>query len=107
MEIRNRETESDIKRGRARVEASCDLHNMSTDAAHRQIRNIVSLNRLKGHRCNLIVTGKGHNGEGKIRCRFRLWLKTEEAKKIISSCSVALIRHGGTEAIYLFFRRTK
>lgn len=105
--IVNRESERNIKRGRVRVEAFCDLHDLSVNAAHNQIRKFVQQNRLKGCRCVLIITGKGHNGEGKIRRTFRLWLETEEAKKLISGYSTAHVRHGGAGAFYLFLRRTK
>lgn len=105
--IVNRESERNIKRGRVRVEASCDLHDLSVNAAHNQIRKFVRQNRLKGCRCVLIITGKGHNGEGKIRRTFRLWLETEEAKQLISGYSTAHVRHGGAGAFYLFLRRTK
>lgn len=103
--IQNRESERQVKRGQVQIDAVCDLHFYSENLAHVIMKEFVVRKRGEGCRCVLVITGKGHGGEGKIRRSFRLWLETKEAYSLISGYSQAHYKHGGEGAFYLFLRR--
>lgn len=105
QKIQNRESERQVKRGQVQIDAACDLHYFSENVAHVKMKEFVLRKRREGCRCILVITGKGHGGEGKIRRSFRLWLETKEAYSLISGYSPAHYKHGGEGAFYLFLRR--
>lgn len=105
--IQNRESERQVKRGKVRIDDTCDLHFYSENVAHVIMKEFVVRKRREGCRCVLVITGKGHGGEGRIRRSFRLWLETKEAYSLISGYSPAHYKHGGEGAFYLFLRRPR
>lgn len=105
--ILNRESERQIRRGDVRIDATCDLHYLSVNAAHTTMKQFVIRKRQEGCRCILIITGKGHGGEGLIRRSLRMWLETDEARSFITGFSQAHYKHGGAGAFYLFLRKSK
>lgn len=107
LEILNRESERQIRQGDVRIDAKCDLHYLSLNVAHVTMKRFVIRKRQEGCKCLLIITGKGHDGEGAIRRGFRMWLETDEARSLISGYSQAHYKHGGAGAFYLFLRKSK
>lgn len=107
QKIQNRESERQVKRGKVQINAVCDLHFYSENVAHVIMKEFVVRKRREGCRCVLVITGKGHGGEGRIRRSFRLWLETKEAYSLISGYSQAHYKHGGEGAFYLFLRRPR
>ena len=105
--ILNRESERQIRLGDVQIDATCDLHYFNGDLAHSIMKRFVIRKRQEGCRSVLIITGKGHGGEGLIRRSFRLWLETEEARSLITGFSPAHYKHGGAGAFYLFLRKSK
>lgn len=106
-EMLNRESERQIRRGDVEIDATCDLHYFNGDLAHSIMKRFVIRKRQEGCRSILIITGKGHGGEGLIRRSFRLWLETEEARSLITGFAPAHYKHGGTGAFYLFLRKSE
>lgn len=48
-----------LKRGRYKIDARLDLHGMTQDEAHRALVGFIASAARDGHRCVLVITGKG------------------------------------------------
>ena len=67
----------------------------------------------RGHRCVLVITGKGVRpdgfnsgrlGAGILRRRFREWLNEDAFRQHVVRAAPAHPRHGGTGAFYVFLK---
>lgn len=94
-----------VRRGRVRVEARIDLHDLTLAAAKPALERglIRAYNRGKG--CVLVITGKGIRLEGKLRAALPGWLAEPALRLIIATYAPAHIKHGGSGAWYVFLKR--
>ncbi len=109
-------TQRRLRRGRARIDARLDLHGMRQAEAHDALIGFVLRAKDRGHRCVLIITGKGTRGAGHtnpyeasgpgvLRTRLRQWLAQDPLRAICYGLEEAHPRHGGAGAFYVFIRR--
>lgn len=101
----NRQNERAVRRGKAPVSASFDLHGHTRESAFRVLPAFLERERARGGQCVIVITGKGKSGEGVLRRAFVDWLERPEARALISGYAPAHARHGGNGAWYVFLRR--
>lgn len=96
-----------LKGGAFASAAQVDLHGMTRAEAKAAVESFIQKSRMEGHRCVLVITGKGlHSQEGPaLRDGLEQWLtRGRAAKQILGFCS-AQPRDGGTGAVYVLLRR--
>lgn len=114
-------TQRRLRRGRAQVDATLDLHGMRQAEAHVALNTFVLRAKDRGHRCILIITGKGTRiggamgaaranpyeaqEPGVLRTRLRQWLAQEPLRGLVFGIEEAHPRHGGSGAFYVFIRK--
>lgn len=112
----DRRTEERLKKGRRSPDARLDLHGMSAARAHRVLITFISDARAQGHRCVLVITGKGGPGErepfapeapGVLRREAPMWLSSPPLAQMIVNVSQAHPRHGGGGALYVYLKRIR
>jgi len=119
-----------VRRGRMEVDGKIDLHGMRQAQAHAALERYVARARERGHRCILVITGKGLRTTqtqtqwgrdvswdtscdadwsveepGVLRRKLPLWLGMEPLRSAVFAMEEAHPRHGGSGAFYLFLRR--
>jgi len=111
-------TQRKLRRGRAQVDATIDLHGMRQAEAHAALNAFILRAKDHGHRCVLVITGKGSRversespyenpGPGVLRTRLRQWLAQEPLRATVFGVEEAHPRHGGAGAFYVFIRKTR
>ncbi len=96
-----------LRRGRMSVDARLDLHGHSQVEAHDAVIRFVADHTAIGHRCVLIVTGKGARGGGVLRQRVPEWLAQPPCRAHIVATATARPNHGGDGALYVLLRRRR
>jgi DNA-nicking Smr family endonuclease len=98
-----------LKRGLHKLEARLDLHGMTQAEAHRELAGFIRMCREAGHRCVLVITGRGlgPNGPGVLKSSVPRWLEEPELRCHILATASAQPRHGGSGATYLLLRRRR
>lgn len=93
-----------LQKGLIPWQARMDLHGLRVDDAADKLRQFIRTQTEIGHRCVLIIHGKGgHHGETPvIKSYTNHWLK--QFPEILAFHS-ALPRDGGTGAVYVLLRR--
>lgn len=90
-----------IKKQHNRYDAKLDLHGMTRNEAHKALETFLCREKLRGSKCVLIITGKGHGkgeGLGILKRKVPLWL---EVSNIARSWSTAAQSDGGDGALYV------
>ena len=100
-------TRRKLSRGNLPVEARLDLHGYNTAQAEIRLRAFIQSSASFGHRCVLVITGKGVNGEGVLRRHVPVWLKQPPLGDVVLAISDATPRDGGAGAIYVLLRRSR
>ncbi len=93
-----------LKRGHWVVQATLDLHGMTTLAARAELAKFLAFARHGGARCILIIHGKGYrsaNGIPLIRNKVRLSLSQRE--EVLAFCDAAPA-DGGAGAVVVLLR---
>lgn len=112
----DRRTEERLKKGRRAPDARLDLHGMSAARAHRVLITFIMDARAQGHRCVLVITGKGGPAErepfaaeapGVLRREAPVWLSSPPLSQMIVNVSQAHPRHGGGGALYVYLKRIR
>ncbi len=97
-----------LKRGQTPIEDRLDLHGMTQAEAHRALNGFVAEAAAIGHRCVLVITGKGRAGsEGVLRRMVPHWLNQATLRPLILGVARAQPRDGGSGALYLLLRRRR
>lgn len=90
------------------IDASLDLHGQRREEARASLERFVSRARVEGHRCVLVVTGRGLNSEDQVpvlKQGVQEWLTHGRvARQVLAFCS-ARPRDGGAGAVYVLLRR--
>ena len=55
----------------------------------------------------LVITGKGHGGDGVLRRRAPEWLSEPPLRAVIAALDAAHFRHGGDGALYVALKRRR
>jgi len=103
----DRTTRRKLSRGNLPVEARLDLHGHNAQQAETSLRAFIQQSASLGHRCVLVITGKGVRGEGVLRRHVPLWLKQPPLGGVVLAISDATPKDGGAGAIYVMLRRTR
>jgi len=93
-----------VRRGRVEIDAKIDLHDMTQAMARPALHRAIIRASNRGHKCVLVVTGKGLRGEGVLRRNFTSWINEAEIRPLIATYAQAHIRHGGSGAWYVFLK---
>ena len=119
----DRRTASKLARGQYPIDARLDLHGDRQHQAQERLERFVIASHQAGHRCLLVITGKGkrqlpkrdghadgHAGAGDqlpgvIRRRFVDWLSAPHLKPLILAIKTAQPKDGGEGAFYILLRR--
>lgn len=98
-----------LKRGLRRIEARLDLHGRTQAEAHDELIDFVEASYRSGHRCVLVITGRGlgPGGPGVLKSAVPRWLAEAGLRRRILAVSAAQPRHGGAGALYLLLRRQR
>jgi len=111
-------TQRKLRRGRAEIDAKIDLHGMRQGEAHAALNSFIMGAKDRGHRCVLVITGKGTRGAGHsnpyetpgpgvLRTRLRQWLAQDPLRAHVFGVEEAHPRHGGSGAFYVFIRKSR
>lgn len=99
-----------LKAGQFSVQDHLDLHGMYADQAKIAVCEFLRRAYLEGHRCVLIIPGRGKNsplGRGVLRQELSSWLTQAPLKRVVLAFTTALPKHGGAGAIYLLLRQIR
>lgn len=113
----DRNTLRRFKRGEMALDARLDLHGMNQGEAHEALKRFILSSYAAGHRCVIVITGKGRTGKtsdeffdyepGVLKRRVPEWLDDPSLKPYILQISDAQPRHGGAGALYVLLRRKR
>lgn len=93
------------RRGRVDIDAKIDLHDRTQDEAYPLLKLTLERSVSRGHKCVLVVTGKGARLDGVLRRAFPDWINSPEVRPMVANYAQAHIRHGGAGAWYVFLKR--
>ena len=98
-----------LKRGHHPIAARLDLHGLTQPEAYRQLAAFIEGSRAAGHRCVLVITGRGlaPDGPGILKRSVPRWLEEGGLRRHILAIAEAQPRHGGAGALYLLLRRRR
>jgi DNA-nicking Smr family endonuclease len=97
-----------LKRGEFPVQDYIDLHGLTKQAAEEAIKDFLLRSHKHGHRCVLIVHGRGLNSPDSfpvLKEGLPLWLSRGSVKKIVLAFATARPYDGGTGAVYVLLRK--
>ena len=103
-----------LKRGKLPVEGRLDLHGLTQNEAERALSTFLARSQERGHRCVLVITGKGgeRRGEdfertGVLRRMVPLWLNAPANRARVLAFDEARAQHGGGGALYVLLKRPR
>ena len=102
--VRNKDLKK-LKSGKFTIHSKIDLHGYKLNDAEKQFYNFVIKNHEKGNRNLLIITGKGQDGEGKIRKSLHTWINKFGFSKLVIFYTHASPKDGGYGAYYVRLRK--
>lgn len=96
-----------LRRGEVEPEVELDLHGLTRAAAHRALCSTLRDAIAAGHRCLLIVHGRGHRSESGpvLREALPAWLGEDPHGSAVLAFAAAESRRGG--ATYVLLRRAR
>ena len=97
-----------LRGGDFSTQANLDLHGLTREEARPALEAFIQQARIAGHRCVLVVTGRGLHSKDQLpvlKEGVRTWLtKGRAAKQVLGFCT-ARPKDGGTGALYVLLRR--
>jgi DNA-nicking Smr family endonuclease len=99
-----------LRRGEFAYQAAIDLHGMSAAAARAAVEAFIKGAVLVGHRCVLIVHGRGHNSKDNVpvlKARLMSWLSHGRIGRVVLAFTSARPADGGAGAVYVLLRRRR
>lgn len=103
----DRRTLRALERGRYPITARLDLHGMTQESAHAALESFFARAQAQGHRCVLVITGRGERKGGVLREAVPRWLAAPPLAEHVLSWAEAAPRHGGAGALYVLLRRKR
>ncbi|MBR58064.1 MAG: DNA mismatch repair protein MutS [Myxococcales bacterium] len=98
-----------LRKGRYSVQAHLDLHGMDAQSAKEATRAFIIQSVKNGHRCVLIIHGKGLHSKSEepvLKHGLKIWLSKGTVGRCILAFTSALPHDGGTGAIYVLLRKS-
>ena len=102
--IRNKDLKK-LRSGKFTVQSKLDLHGFKLIDAEKMFYDFIHRNFEQSNRNLLIITGKGHQGKGKIRKDIHTWINKSNLLRLIIFYSYASPKDGGEGAIYIRLRK--
>jgi len=103
-----------LKRGKLPVEGRLDLHGLTQNEAERALSTFLARSQERGHRCVLVITGKGGERRGAdfertgvLRRMVPLWLNAPANRARVLAFDEARAQHGGGGALYVLLKRPR
>lgn len=99
-----------LRRGEFPVQAHLDLHQMSRQAARVAVERFVTASLVAGHRCVLVVHGRGHHSPDQtpvIKNVLPAWLSRGRIGRAVLAFTSAQSVDGGAGALYVLLRRKR
>jgi DNA-nicking Smr family endonuclease len=87
-----------------------DLHRLSAAAARAEVQAFVVAAYGAGHRCVLIIHGRGHNSRDQVpvlKEHLKGWLAQGRVGRQVLAFTSARPADGGTGAVYVLLRRRR
>lgn len=97
-----------LRAGEYAVQAHVDLHGLTREAARERVTRFVAESRRAGHRCVLIVHGRGRHSKDQIpvlKDAVRSWLERGQSARSVLAFATARPHDGGAGAVYVLLRR--
>ena len=99
-------------RRRIDIDRRIDLHGMTQAMAHTRLLSFLSMARLDGCRCVLVITGKGGQSvrnpdapRGVLHSRLQQWMDEPLFRELVTRVAPASQKDGGGGAWYVFLKR--
>lgn len=104
-----------LRQGQLVIGASLDLHGFRVEEARKTVLHFIHDCSVQGHRCGLLVHGKGWHvesagtsgetleGKARLKSHVNRWLR--EMPMVLAFCS-AQPKDGGTGAVYVLVKRS-
>ena len=102
--VRNKNLKK-LRSGKFTIQSKLDLHGYRLHDAEKIFYNFVIKSHQKGNRNLLIITGKGQDGEGKIRKSLHTWINKNDLSKLVVYYTHASPKDGGYGAYYIRLRK--
>ena len=99
-----------LKRGQLPVDDRIDLHGMTQAQAHGVLDDFLASAQGAGHRCVLVITGKGVRTDGAtgiLRAMVPRWLNEPPNRARVLAIDTAQPRHGGAGAFYVLLKKRR
>jgi DNA-nicking Smr family endonuclease len=99
-----------LRRGDYAWQAHLDLHGMTSDEARAAVDRFLVAAANAGHRCVLIVHGRGRNSKDQLpvlKERLKSWLARGRAARLVLAFTSARPCDGGAGALYVLLRRDR
>jgi DNA-nicking Smr family endonuclease len=99
-----------LRRGDYAWQAHIDLHGMTADEARVAVDRFLATSVSAGHRCVLIVHGRGRNSKDQtpvLKERLKVWLARGRAARVVLAFTTARPVDGGAGALYVLLRRDR
>lgn len=97
-----------LRAGDFSTQAHVDLHGMTKDEAKEALETFIQKSRIAGHRCVLVVTGRGIHSKDQvpvIKQGVQQWLTRGRLAKTVLAFCTAKPKDGGAGAAYVLLRR--
>lgn len=110
----DKRTAGRLKRGKLPVDGRLDLHGLTQGEAERELAAFLARSQDRGHRCVLVITGKGgerrsedYTRTGVLRRMVPHWLNAPVNRARVLAFDEARAQHGGAGALYVLLRRAR
>jgi len=113
----DRRSAEKLRKGQMPIDARLDLHGMTQDRAHHALDDFIKRTHGAGHRCVLVITGKGKSGkradeywsggDGVLKQKVPQWLGAAPLSSMILKTQIARPKDGGDGALYILLRRRR
>jgi len=105
----DKRTSARLRRGQIPIDSRVDLHGLTQAEAKEFLGQALAIAQGRGHRCVLVITGKGlrREGGGVLKAKLPHWLAEAKIRPLILANEPARPQHGGGGATYVLLRRLR
>jgi DNA-nicking Smr family endonuclease len=99
-----------LRRGEFAWQAHLDLHGLTAAAARPAVERFLVDSLRAGHRCVLVVHGRGHNSKDRtpvLKEKLVSWLARSALSRMVLAFTTARPHDGGAGAMYVLLRRDR
>lgn len=103
-----RKTMRRLKQGRFPIQDHVDLHGLTQKEARDRVQDFLMKSHKTGHRCVLIVHGRGRNSPLNLpvlKEQLPIWFNRGPVRKVVLAFATARPYDGGAGAMYVLLRR--